>query len=260
VTSPGPQAGAAARTDIQAVDRIGQILGLFTENRTHVTAGAVAENLGLNRTTAHRYLTSMAAEDLLEATSNPPGYRLGSLVLRLGGLTMGQDRVITIAAEAMVALADEVGTTISLGLWTSAGPVIAHVQQPQGRNLVLSFRTGTVLPYDTAQAAIFLAFRQDAEDSDRTIQSLPEPARSIARTKITEARRTGVATAVTEENGTWGIAAPIFDATGICAALAVVDTISSMSNSTFPHRLTHLQRTASELSARLGGHVPTPVD
>ncbi|MGI5157455.1 IclR family transcriptional regulator [Microbispora sp. CA-102843] len=249
-------AGPPERADIQAVDRVGQILGLFTDDTTHLTTNGVAMALGLNRTTAHRYLTSMAAEDLLQVTTDPPGYGLGSLILRLGGLAVGRRRVLAISAERMTRLADEVGTTISLSLWTPGGPVVSRVQEPQGRGIVLTYRVGTVMPFDTAQAVVLLAFRQDTDEVEESIRSLPEPAQSITRAKVGEVRRTGLATAVSEANGTCGLAAPIFDSTGVCAALAIVDTIGSISNTTFSHRLARLQEAAQDLTARLGGSVP----
>ncbi|GAA1016451.1 IclR family transcriptional regulator [Acrocarpospora pleiomorpha] len=256
MTMPETTASTPGRADIQAVDRVGQILGLFADGTTHLTTNGVALALGLNRTTAHRYLTSMAAEDLLRVSTDPPGYGLGSLILRLGGQAIGKRRVVAISAERMTRLADKVGTTISLSLWTPAGPVVARVQEPQGRGIVLTYRVGTVMPVDTAQAVVFLAFRRDAEDVEESLRSLPEPAQSITRAKVGEVRRTGLATAVSEVNGTCGLAAPIFDSTGVCAALAIVDTIGSATNSAFSHRLGHLQEAAQDLTARLGGSAP----
>lgn len=260
MTVPLSDPRVLARADIQAVDRISQILGLFTDDRTRLTTNAVAESLSLSRSTAHRYLSSMTAEDLLEPCTDPAGYRLGSLILRLGGLTIGQGRIVTIAAEPMAQLATAVGTTVSLSLWTSAGPVVARVQEPPRRNVVLTVRVGTMLAADSAQAVLFLAFRQDTEGMDQAIQALPEPRRSITMAKAGEARRTQIATTIREENGTWSTAAPVFDGTGICASLAIIDTINTMSNATsnatFPHRIGQLQDTAQNLSHRLGGHIP----
>jgi DNA-binding IclR family transcriptional regulator len=258
VTSPGPSPGTEGRADIQAVDRVGQILALFTDSTTCLTTHSVAGTLGLNRTTAHRYLTSMVAEDLLAVSTRPPGYRLGSLALRLGGLTVGHDRVGAIAAEHMSRLADELVATITLNLWTATGPVVVRVQEPQRRNVRLTFRVGTILPIDTAQAAVFLAFGRNDEEREQSIRGLPEPGRSIIRAKAAEARRTGLATAVDETNGICCLAAPVFDGTGVRAVLAVVDTISSMPDSVFPHRLARLQNAAQDLTARLGGARPAP--
>jgi DNA-binding IclR family transcriptional regulator len=258
VVLPVPESGGP-RAEIQAVDRVAQILSLFTADRTHLTTSGVAAALRLNRTTAHRYLTSMAAEDLITPTTDPPGYRLGGLVVRLAGLTIGERHVVALAADAMQRLAKEVGGNISLSLWSEAGPVVAAVREPPGGRIVLTFQVGAVMPFDTAQGAVFLAFARNRADAESTIMSMPEPARSITRAKVAEARRTGLATAVTEANGTCGLAAPIFDGGGICAALAIVDPISSSAATTFPYRLARLQQTAQELTVRLGGTAPTSV-
>lgn len=73
--------------------------------------------------------------------------------------------------------------------------------------------------------------------------------------KADEARRTRIATTIKEDNGTWSVAAPVFDGTGICASLAIVDTISTMSDAIFPNRIGRLQEAAQNLSHRLGGHL-----
>jgi DNA-binding IclR family transcriptional regulator len=253
-----PESGGP-RAEIQAVDRVAQILSLFTHGETHLTTNGVAAALGLNRTTAHRYLTSMAAEDLITPVTNPPGYRLGGLVVRLAGLTIGRRNVVALAAEAMQRLAEEVGGNISLSVWSPAGPVVAAVREPPGGHLVLTFQVGTVMPFDSAQGTVFLAFSHDRAEAEATIAAMPEPTRSITRAKVAEARRTGLATAIIEANGTCGLAAPIFDGSGICAALAIVDPISANATTAFPHRLARLQQTAQELTTRLGGTLPTSV-
>ncbi len=255
----GNGASQAARADIQAIDRVGQILSLFVDDTSIVTTNGVANTLKLNRTTAHRYLTSMAVEDLLFASSDPPGYRLGSLVLRLGGLTIGRHRVAAIAGERMARLADQIGATISLSLWTSLGPTVAAVQESQGREIVLTYKVGLVLPFDTAQGAVFLAFRRDAAETEAALATLPEPAQTITRSKVAEVRRTGVSSSITEATGTCGIAAPIFDGSGICAALAIVDGISSFSSAAFPQRIALLNDAANDLTTRLGGRVPATI-
>ncbi len=247
----------ARGADIQAIDRVGQILSLFAHETDFITTNGVASQLGLNRTTAHRYLTSMAAEDLLELSADPPGYRLGSLVLRLGGLTIGRHRVAAIANERMSRLAEEVDATITLGLWTPVGPTVAAVHESHGREIILTFKVGLVLPFDSAQGLVFLAFRRDTHETESVLNDLGEPAQTIVRSRLAEVRRTGLATAVTEATGTCGVAAPIFDGSGVCAVLTIVDGISSLSNADFPQRLTLLRQAADDLTVRLGGQVPT---
>ena len=259
VTSLNVEATRPARADIQAIDRVGQILSLFVDDTSIVTTNGVATTLGFNRTTAHRYLTSMAAEDLLLPCTAPAGYRLGSLVLRLGGLTIGRHRVAAIASERMARLADEIGATISLSLWTPLGPAVAAVAESQGREIVLTYKVGLVLPLDTAQGAVFLAFRRDTAESEAALATLDEPAQTITRSKVAEVRRTGLSTSVTESTGTCGLAAPIFDGSGVCAALAVVDVVSSLSSAAFPQRLALLQEAANALTTRLGGRVPATI-
>ncbi len=64
--------------DIQAVTRAAQVLALFDTQRSELTVANVAKELRMNRTTAHRYLTSMEHAGLLARTES--GYEAGPLV------------------------------------------------------------------------------------------------------------------------------------------------------------------------------------
>ena len=78
---------APARSmDIQAVTRAAQVLALFDTKRSELTVAAVAKELGMNRTTAHRYLTSMEHAGLLVRNGN--GYEAGPLVIQVGGVVL----------------------------------------------------------------------------------------------------------------------------------------------------------------------------
>lgn len=49
------------QSDIQAVSRMAQILRLFGPDAPELSVSEATERLQLNRTTVHRYLTSMTA-------------------------------------------------------------------------------------------------------------------------------------------------------------------------------------------------------
>ena len=49
------------RGSIQSIDRAALVLGLLDQHTRTLSPAVVAERLGLNRTTAHRYLQSLQA-------------------------------------------------------------------------------------------------------------------------------------------------------------------------------------------------------
>jgi response regulator of citrate/malate metabolism len=66
-------AALSTSADIQAVARAAQILGLFSNSSAELTVSGTATRLGLNRTTVHRYCTSMVAAGLLSRADEHSG-------------------------------------------------------------------------------------------------------------------------------------------------------------------------------------------
>jgi DNA-binding IclR family transcriptional regulator len=68
---------------------------------------------------------------------------------------------------------------------------------------------------------------------------------------IKAARLSGVATYISEASGVGGIAAPVFDATGICATLAILGTRVTTSSET--RRAEQVASTADAITREMGG-------
>src|SRR5690348_7176510 len=119
------------RADIQAVSRASRILGLFHVDRSELVTADVAIELGLNRTTTHRYLTSMASIGLLGPGSRLSSYVVGPLATTLGAIATNSAKVLSVAPRHMAALSDELGATLVLSLWASTGPMVVHVAEPR---------------------------------------------------------------------------------------------------------------------------------
>jgi len=85
----GPAASGAG--DIQVIARSAQLLRLFSTTQRSLRVSDVGPESGLQRTTVHRYLSSMANAGLLER-DNDGGYRLGPLLVQLGTVAPGDRR------------------------------------------------------------------------------------------------------------------------------------------------------------------------
>jgi DNA-binding IclR family transcriptional regulator len=246
-----------SKADIQAVSRTSRILGLFSVDRTELVTVDVAAALGLNRTTTHRYLTSMVAVGLLEPGSRHSSYVLGPLAAKLGAMATGSAPVLAVAPRYTSALSEELGATVALSLWASTGPMVVHVAEPRVAGAVLSVRVGTVLRVDTAKGVLFSAYLESESGRiDALRQKLKPGARAAFDERLARARQGGALVVRHLRAGIVAVAAPIFDATGMCAALAAVGLVSTATDEAIPEHSRRIRETADQITASLGGEVP----
>jgi DNA-binding IclR family transcriptional regulator len=242
----GDQAG------LQAVSRVSQILALFNPVTPEVTANEVAERLGLNRTTAYRYCTSLVTAGLLER-STAGGYIPGGLLLQLGAFAISHRRVINLAPRHMQALSRATQSSVVLSLWGLTGPVVSRVEENVSTIVVVSVRVGSHLPLDTAQSKVFLAYHADQLSMERLMATLPAPAGDELRADVEKVRSGGHCSAMSTP-GVVAVAAPVFDEYGICATIACVGPDNTLSMSDDAPELRLVVETARELTKELGGH------
>ncbi|MFJ7213338.1 IclR family transcriptional regulator [Amycolatopsis sp. NPDC098790] len=242
----------ADQADIQAVSRVSQILSLFEPATPEVTAAEVAERLGLNRTTAYRYCTSLVAAGLLER-SNDGGYVPGGLLLQLGAFAIGHRRVVNLAPRHMQALSRATQTSVVLSLWGLTGPVVSRVEENASTIVIVSVRVGSHLPLDTAQSKVFLAYHADQLSMERLIGNLSGTARDELRADVDRVREVGHCSAMSTP-GIVAVAAPVFDEYGICATMAIVGPDNTLSMGDDTPELRVVVDTARELTLELGGH------
>jgi DNA-binding IclR family transcriptional regulator len=242
---------ASASSDIQAVERVARILDLFDHRTIELSAAEAAARLGLKRTTVQRYFTSMFGVGLLERGSAVGTYSPGPALAQLGALAVGRRRVIDRALPHMRELSARTHLSSVLSLWGTAGPVVMHVEEDPATSGVVSVRVGSRLSVLSAQAVVFLAFLGDNSRVEAALAGLCARSRSHARTLIKTAHASGVATYVSEETGIGGVAAPIFDATGICATLAVLGTLVTTAPET--RRSDQVAEVAEAITREMGG-------
>ncbi|MFD2415175.1 IclR family transcriptional regulator [Amycolatopsis pigmentata] len=245
------------RADIQAVSRASRILGLFHVDRSELVTADVAIELGLNRTTTHRYLTSMASIGLLGPGSRLSSYVVGPLATKLGAIATNSAEVLSVAPRHMAALSDELGATLVLSLWASTGPMVVHVAEPRTPNAVLTIRTGTVLALSTAQGVVFTAFLPPGSSHlDQRRERLAPAARDAFDAEVEKAREECLSVSVRREHGVVTVAAPVFDGEGLCATVAVVGLVGSTLDTVTPERSRRIRELAALLTEELGGRVP----
>jgi len=208
---------------IQSIDRAASVLGLLDQHTRSLTPTLVAERLGMNRTTAHRYLQALQSSGFLDA-----GHGLGPLFERLATYMSGRQQILDFAPEIMRQLSDRTGLTSVLSFLGRSGATVTLVEEASAGTIVLTVRLGTVLELRAAQSRILLAFQTDPAVALRIHESLPSDEKRNEQQELKRVRRAGVAWADLGRVGLASVAAPVLGPHDIQAALALLGTSESL--------------------------------
>jgi DNA-binding IclR family transcriptional regulator len=215
--------GSGGTGDIQAVQRVGQLLALFTVNQPRLTVAEAAALVGMNRSTVSRYFGSLVLAGVLERSrEEQAAYEPGPLLLQLGAVAQGQRRVLDLAPIHMRRLSRETGLTSVLSLWGSAGPVVSLVSELGTSPILVTVRVGTTLDMDSAQGQLFLQYSKDRETIARYWDGLDPVKRRRVEAELAGVAATGLARAPAPMGRLSILAAPVFDDHDVAATIAVV--------------------------------------
>ncbi|GIJ49229.1 hypothetical protein Val02_61150 [Virgisporangium aliadipatigenens] len=207
-------------SDIRAVARVGQICALFGPRVPELSAADVAERTGLNRTTAYRYCASMLAAGILGRGTRRGTFALGPLMLELGTLALGRERVVEIAGPHLRKLSAAVRMTAVLSVRGAQTPVVALVEEDTSRMVVVTVHAGTRLEANAAQTYVFLA-HSDPSTLDRVAEGMTAAERAKLESEVYTAKQRGFSF-TRHSGGSFAVAAPVFDEDGMCATVAVL--------------------------------------
>ncbi|WP_110048166.1 IclR family transcriptional regulator [Nocardiopsis sp. L17-MgMaSL7] len=239
-----------AGVDIQAVDRVGMILALFGPHRESVTSTEAADLIGLNRTTTYRYLTSLVNANVLDLRDDRT-YVPGPALVQLGAFALGRRDILRLAVDPMQTLARDTEITAVLSLWGSSSPVVAHVEEPPRREIVVSVRVGMQLSTAAAQTGIFHTFMADAPSVARASRQLPSGERERIERLVRETSERGYAAQVSTR-GIAVLATPVWDEHGLAASLALLSTRDVLDVHAESVELAALRNAATTISQSLG--------
>ncbi len=250
----------------QSLERGLAILSAFRSGRPLLGVSDLAREVGLSRSTTHRYIATLAALSYLQQDPPTRKYRLGPRVLDLGFSAINSMDLRELAVPHLQALSDETGHTVNMAVLD--GPDILYIERcrtsRQGqRDIDLNLHIGSRLPaYCTSMGKVLLA-NLPAEALDKVLRQTefhrrgPNTltAKSELVAELERVRRDGLATNNEElAYGLRSIAAPVFSQDGeVAAAINLAVHRSMVSFDELLARLvTPLQRTAAEISARIG--------
>ncbi|HXD62137.1 MAG TPA: helix-turn-helix domain-containing protein [Lacisediminihabitans sp.] len=239
---------ASERGSIQSIDRAANVLSLFDQNTRTLTAALVSERLGLNRTTAHRYLQSLQSSGFLSASFSP-----GPLLDQLSAFVSARQQILTLAPAVMRQLSDHTGLTAVLSFLGRSGAVVTLVEEANEGTIVLTVRVGTLLEIKAAQSRVLLAFQSDPGVAARIHAELDPAEARYEESELARVRRERIAWADLNRAGLASVAAPVFGRHDIQAAMALLGTSTILSPSDRKAERVRLLKAAAEhLSSLMG--------
>lgn len=236
---------------IQVIDRLGRVLEVFATHGHRMRVRELASLLHLRRSTAHRYLLSLSRAGFLRSEGDGV-YALGSLLIQLGAAAAGGTQIVELADNYLSQLAEEAQETAVLTLWSENCPVVVRVHEPESKLVQLHIRLGAMLPLDSAQGHLYLAFLPDRQRVQQLLSQFPEGQRREFARGMADARRNGVFVNSRVAEGIRAVAAPVFDHELIAGTIAFVGTLSSVSAEPDSGLAQALKSAAQRLSHELG--------
>lgn len=254
----------------QSLERGLGILAAFTGLSATLGIAEIAREVGLTKSTTHRYVNTLAVLGYLQQEEETRKYRLGAKSVEIGFAALNSIEITRVAAGSLQRLADETGFTVSMAVLDGAEVVyIERRRSGRERHLDLNLQVGSRLPaYCTALGKVLLAAEEPARlrvllDGTDLARRAPNTitAREHLMAALNRVRRGALA--VNDEELTQGlrsVAAPVRDRSGRVTAavnVAVHSTGWNASMDAVARRLeAPLRRTTGEISTRLGYREP----
>jgi IclR family pca regulon transcriptional regulator len=250
----------------QSLERGLAILHSFTSGRSLLGVSELSREVGLTRSTAHRYIATLAALGYLQQDLPTKKYRLGPRVLDLGFSAINSMELRDIGAPHLQQLSDEIGHTVNMAVLD--GSDIVYIERCRSaqrgqREIDLNLHIGSRLPaYCTSMGKVLLANLPPGELDD-VLGSIPFARRgpntlTTRNELVLELERVRSANlAVNNEELAYGlrsIAAPVRSQSGeVVAAINLAVHRSMVSLDDLVAKLAPaLQRCAEEISSRIG--------
>ncbi len=249
----------------QSVERGLAILSCFTPERPVWGIANIADELGMSRSTTHRYMSTLTRLGYLTQDADRK-YRLALRVTALGMSAMSGSSLQEHAEPYLAELRERIGFTVAVGVLD--GPKVLLVDRVRGdrrgqRHIDLDQAPGARLPaHCTAIGKLLLAYLPEREQR-RAISEMKLARRTPStittknalQAELQGIREQGLAAADEElAGGLYSIAAPVRSASRETVAAAGMDAHTSMIplEELVDALGPHLISTADRISARLG--------
>jgi DNA-binding IclR family transcriptional regulator len=219
------------------------VLGLFSRERSTLTAPDIAQELGLSRTTVFRLLHTLQTMGYVCRADEERRYKLGSALLGRGFSYLASLDIVEVAQPILESLRDATGMSAHMAV--RDGRDVVYVARYAARTTVASsVHIGTRFPvHATVMGRMTICDFSDEELAelypDEKLPRFSEqtPAtRSALRAILDEDRAKGYAVSQSFfERGVSSIAAPVRDGSGRIVAAINVTSVDSAFDPTLMH-------------------------
>lgn len=209
---------------VQSVERAAELLrAVAATSGPAATATALAQSVGLNRTTAWRLLSTLEQEGLVSLDRDTGAYSLGFGLVDLAGQA-GDTSLVGASHAALSRLATRTGETAALAVLRNGA--LTYVAEAVASAIVaVTWRGRSVALHATSTGKVLLAF--SGPEEARVLLDLPRggrltrftpttiTSRGALEEELATVRRRGYAVCRGEfEASAWGVSAPLLDAAG----------------------------------------------
>jgi DNA-binding IclR family transcriptional regulator len=220
----------------------------------------IAEETGMNKSTAYRFLAHLDREGYL-VRDLTGAYLIGPRLMRLGANSTYQATINKLGRPVLEVLRRQTGETVNLGVLDSGEVLYLDVLESP-HHFRLSSQTGMRRPINcTALGKAILAWLPPASRDEllancrmekRTPQSIIQPSEILV--ELGRIQRRGYALDNEEvEPGACCVAAPIFDSSDmIAASISVSGPVTRMNRNRVAEVAAAVKSAADEISQRLG--------
>jgi IclR family KDG regulon transcriptional repressor len=262
MNSQNEDAGST-RYHIRAVERALSILKLFIANGSELSAAEISAHLNLHRSTTFRFLVTLMDSGFIEQNPQNHKYHLGIATFELGNAFLKQTNLHERAKSVLESLRDQSGETVHLAILEENE--VVYLEKLAGLHPIglMSSRVGSRSPaYCTGLGKALLAYSRE-EEIQQVIQNTKMTVftentitnRQELLDEFSRIRAQGYAVDQEEhEHGVMCVAAPVFDSTGVVAAISAAGPAARMDRKMKEENLELLvKEAAASISMRLGG-------
>lgn len=239
---------------IQSVEVGGQLLKVLARTGRRMALKDLAREAEMTAAKAHPYLVSFCKLGLMEQDRASGHYGLGPLAIQMGLISLQQADPVRMAVAELPSLAQEIGYTVSVAMWSGHGPVIIRVEEGP-THVYVAMRHGTPASLrHTATGKIFTAFSDPARIAP-LLQAEGHRLDEPAFAQELEAIRSQHLSVVENQllSGVSALAVPVFDGFGqLVLAIAAIGPSVTLTLDPDGLPAQKLRTLARQLSQRLG--------
>lgn len=264
-TADNNERPTGADLHVRAVGRAVSILEQFTLDRPEPTLTEISSGIGLSKSTTHRLLSTLEAEEMVEFDRKSARYRLGLKVFRLGTVASKSMQLVKQAEPLLRNIAEETDET-SLLLVADGSEALCLLRfDGEYQVRVLFLERGKRSPFNCGAAErVLLAHLPDEQweevvaDHVRHMTQYSLVSRGDLERDRREIREHGYALGWEDLIlHSCAVGAPVRNAEGVVvAAVSISGIVQRFSVERLPDLIRRIMQLGDDLSRRLGYQLP----